>query len=583
MKTNRMKNREGKSLLKIYGLCLVLLNYLIISAYAQTTPRLVNLAMGADVSVLGMESGEPLDTLSPGTLGGAMRVLSADVNNDMVSDLIIGLPSASAPTAKSGAGRVYIVFGQSSQPPGAIRDLLMNPPNVIIYGAATGDQLGTALAAGDINGDGVKDIIIGAPFADEPSGSSNPVRPNVGKVYVIFGGQTLGQRATRDMNLSANMGGPDVTIIGWGGEPNAMMIRDDGDRAGVSVASGDVNGDRVDDIVVGAPGNDGRDGRRLDGGAVYVFFGQRNLSSGTTRDAATALPSGVNMLIYGRAVNFPGRGDIGGSLGRVVAVGNVAGTGEGVADIITSALIIDIRNLDLGPGEVYGIVGSSSLSTTQATVYDMTTGSTRYGGSQPASFSIFGADAQDLFNSTLAVGNLNADAYDDIIIGAPQADGPSNGRSGAGEVYVINGGMTVTNRNLAQTAADATIIGAVSGDQLGSTLAVGDINGDRTKDLILGFPIAAGANSQDAAGRVYVLYGGAGFIRPTRDLSLTAQAPDMTVFGAGVADQIGATLGAGDFNGDQIEDIIIGSPFADTCTAGQRPKAGVTFVVYGRR
>lgn len=581
MNKRSKKHHNGPSVFKLLGFCLTLLGYLIVIGQAQPTPRSVDLAMGADMSVLGMESGEPLDTVSPGTVAGAMQVLSVDLNNDLIGDVIIGLPSANAPAGRTGAGRVYVVFGRAGQPMGAIRDLFMTPPNIIIYGAATGDQFGASLAAGDVNGDGVKDLIVGAPFADEPSGSSNPVRPNVGKVYVIFGGQNVGQTAIRDMSQPANMGGADVTIIGWGGEPNAMMIRDDADRAGISVASGDVNGDRVDDIIVGAPGNDGRDGRRLDGGAVYVFFGQRNWASGAVRDAAMPLPAGVNMLVYGRAVNFPGRGDIGGNVGRVVAVGNVAG--DGAADIVTAAMIIDIRNLDLGPGEVYGIVGSTALSTTQPTVYDVTTGSGRYGGSQQASFTIFGADAQDLFDCTLAIGNLNADAYDDIIIGAPQADGPNNGRSAAGEVYVVNGAMTIGSRNLAQTTADATIIGALVGDQLGSSLAVGDINGDRVKDLILGLPLGQGAASQNAAGRVYVLYGGADFIRPTRDLRLEAHAPNVTIFGAGVSDQIGASVSAGDVNGDQIEDLLIASPFADTCTAGQRPKAGVTFVVYGRQ
>jgi hypothetical protein len=288
--------------------------------------------------------------------------------------------------------------------------------------------------------------------------------------------------------------------------------------------------------------------------------------------------------MYGRSVSVFGQ-DLGGALGRAVAVGDI--NGDGAFDIITSAGILstNIQNLAQGPqGDVYCFLGSRNLSTTQPTVYDVATGG-RYQNTSQASFTITGADLGDNLGSTMLVANINGDRMDDIILGAQGGDGTNNQRSSCGEVHIILGSAAPASRNLAQTSADVTIQGSVQNERLGFSMITGDVNGDGTRDLILGTPISDGPTSdRDVAGRVIALYGGASLTgRPIRDLSQAGQGADVTIVGANVADQIGASVASGDFNGDRIDDVITSSAFADGPMGLGRAKAGVTYVVYGRR
>lgn len=556
----------------LLGLLSVFLLFPLSPLRADETAAQIDLAVTADVSIIGRTAGESVRPGTLGSLSGVLRAIVADVSGDRVGDLIIGAPladpSPNPGEVRKNAGAVYVIFGRAGLASPTLRDLETQPPDITIYGASAGDGLGSALAAGDVNRDQVRDIIIGAPLADAPNKS------NVGKAYVIFGGQNLAPSTTRDMASSTS--GPDVTITGWGG-PNGRHE----DFAGSSVASGDVNADGVDDMIVGAPGLDGNNGNRVEGGAIYVFFGQAGLARGTMRDASQPTPAagGVNMLIFGRAVNIPIRQqDAGGALGAVVATGDV--NGDGATDIITAAALLDLRTINLGPGEVYGIFGSSTLSRDTATVVDVSPGG-RYAGSIPANFTITGAESGDTAGQALAVGNVNGDRFDDIIIGTPMADGPSNGRPDAGEVYIIFGATTLANRNLSMTPADVTIVGVDQADQLGFSLAVGDLDpADPAKDLVMAAPTADGpGNNRDGAGEVYVLRGPIQSTGSPTVRDLSQNAPDVTIIGAQVADQVGLSVAVGDFNGNR-GDVIATSPFADGSGTNPKTKAGVTYVIF---
>jgi hypothetical protein len=572
---------------EFYALLLLFCLGLNLPLSAQSTNRVLNLSSNADITVMGRTAREAVNATAPGALAGDLKLLAADLNNDTVDDLIIGVPFADGPsgTPRVNSGAVYVVLSRGGTASGTVRDLLDNPPDVIIHGARAGDRLGTSLAAGDVNGDGTKDLLVGAPFADETN------RPDVGNVYALFGGSRLMQTAIRDMSSASQPAGPDVKIIGWGGPANKQGIQDDADNAGAAIAAGDINRDGVDDILVGAPGQDGirDDTERNSGGAIYGFFGQRNWAPGTIRDAGQSTPAtgGVNFLLYGKAStrSIPGLGSFsfGGSLGTAVAVGDV--NGDGTADVITSApTLIDLSKPDeSGIGEVYGVFGSSQFSTTAATVIDVETARTRRYSLINPNFTIVGVDPGDGIGKNLAVARVNNDQFFDIIIGSATAAGPGNSRPAAGEVYIILGAATMTDRKLAETPANVTVIGARQGDQLGSSIAVGDVNNDQIGDLILGLPVAGTSTDQlNLAGRVIILFGGSSLLgQAVRDLLQDNQAPNVVIDGAHYADQFGLEVAAGDINGDRVLDIIAASPFADHLFDPQRTKVGVTYIIFG--
>jgi hypothetical protein len=539
---------------------------------AEETAAQIDLANGADLSVIGATPGEPISTVTAGGLAGELRAIAADVNNDGADDLIIGVPTGDpkdpndSTRVRSNAGVVYVIFGRQGMASPTIRDLETQPPDITIIGAEAGDQFGSALAIGNVNGDQFADILIGAPNADGPGNA----RPNVGETYIILGDQNLGRTSSRDMAAPTGSGtGPDVTIIGWGGNPNQAGQMDDGDQAGTSIAAADVNGDRVDDAIIGAPGLDGPNNNRDGGGAVYVFYGP--LNRGTMRDAATALPQGYNMVIYGKArtvlgVQFPGT-----SLGRSVAAGDV--NGDGRADIIAAGPQGSTTNERLFNGEIYVIFG-----VTDPTPPPIAKDTARAG---VANLTMVGADGGDTVGASLAVGDVNGDGIDDIVVSSSTAFGPNNSRLLSGEVYVILGRSDLGGPaiNLG-TGANLTIYGAEAGDQLGFSLAVGEVNGSGPKEIIISAPGADGPNnSRDGAGEVYIVFGSPQLTSSrTKDLS---QSPaDTMIIGAQATNQIGFTVAIGDVDRDQRNDVILTSPFSNGQAANPKPNVGATYVIF---
>src|SRR5262245_19959083 len=147
---------------------------------------------------------------------------------------------------------------------------------------------------------------------------------------------------------------------------------------------------------------------------------------------------------------------------------------------------------------------------------------------------VTGAAGEELGYSVASAGDFNRDGFDDVIVGAPAI-------GGLGHAYIFYGGP------LPNTVADLTLTGEASGDNFGNSVAAaGDINGDGFDDVVVGAPFAVASG----AGRAYVFYGGA----------VPNSVADITLSGAAVSDNFGCSVsGAGDFNGDGYDDVIIGA------------------------
>ena len=408
-----------------------------------------------------------------------------------------------------------------------------------VLGENPSDLSGEAVATGDINGDGYTDIIIGASYADP----GDPPLHWAGETYVIFGSSD--PPSTIDLSTES----ADISIYG----------ENSSDFLGHAVASGDVNGDGYDDIIIGAP-----DAGPIEGtytGGTYVILGDSFSSPPYTIDLST---DPADITIYG---------EYGYELsGWAISSGNV--NGDSYDDIIIG-VPYDDPGARINAGKTYVIFGDSFPSPPYFIILSV----------QPADITIFGDNDYDYSGKAVASGDVNVDGYDDLIIGAYRADPGDPPRTDAGEAYVIFGDIYPSppyTIDLHSESADITICGDDEEDYSGRAVASGDVNGDGYSDIIIG---ADGADPYPPGvpfrrkGVTYVLFG-SGFLSPPYTIDLETQLSDITICGAHSNDHLGDAVASGDVNGDGYHDIIIGAWGAEP---GEPPRdrAGETYVIFG--
>ena len=478
---------------------------------------------------------------------------AGDVNGDGYDDLIIG--AFGADPNGSGSGETYIVYGGASAPgTDGVLDLsrlALDGNGFTLAGISELDDSGISVSsAGDVNGDGYDDLIIGAQSVGTIQGEYDRF-PGPGEAYVVYGGAT-----GADLTLDRS------TLDGTRGFALTGISADD--EFGFSVSSaGDVNGDGYDDLIIGA------NGVGSSAGATYVVYGGAS-APGTNGVLDISMLDGTNgfTLTGIDADDYSGR--------SVSSAGDV--NGDGYDDLIIGAYGADLNGND-DAGETYVIYGGASapgidgvleLSDLDGTNGFTLTGSVR---NNHVGFSVSSA------------GDVNGDGYDDLIIGADGND--PGGEIRAGEAFIVYGGASApgTNGVLDLSTLDGTngfILTGIDGfDRVGDSVSsAGDVNGDGYDDLIIGAQ-DADPNGNSSAGETYLVYGGASApgTGGVLDLGALDGSNGFILTGIDVGDNAGISVSsAGDINGDGYDDLIIGASGADPNGINN---AGESYVIYG--
>ncbi len=405
---------------------------------------------------------------------------AGDVNGDGYSDVIVGAYRYDG--GETDEGRAYVYHGSSSG--------LSVSPNWSYESGQPNARFGYSVSrAGDVNGDGYSDVIVGAPYYDHG-------QTDEGLAYVFHG-------SSSGLSVSPN----------WRTDPDESNA-----NFGHSVSgAGDVNGDGYSDVIVGAPFADNDDG------LAFVYHG----SSGglpTTADWTEDSPGSDEWFGY-----------------SVSSAGDV--NGDGYSDVIVGAPYDDHYRTD--NGAAYGFYGSADglYRRWNAWIGYLDQDSTKFG------------------YSVSSAGDVNGDGYSDVIVGAPEY---SNGETEEGGAFVYYGRKESDPNDISDWMVESDKESAKFGWSVSSA---GDVNADGYSDVIVGAPYYD--NGQSNEGMAFAYHGNSSGLSETPNWSAQSDQASAN-FGRSVSS-------AGDVNNDGYSDVIVGAPFFDNVETNE----GMVFVYHG--
>jgi hypothetical protein len=541
----------------------IVLSLLACALAAQPSIALRDIGPGRGKVFLG-EGG--LTTLPPfqvaaGSLGASLAW--ADLNDDGIDDLIVGAPSLTffpVSANEDDSGHVYVIFGAADNgnpaDPSDVDLVDDTCTTVINLAGSPGARFGTSVrAAGDLDGDGIEDVVIGAPGIEALGRTAS------GGAYVLWGATDLD-------DLPVTIGLPLCLIPVdnlLGAQVTLLAGADSFAAAGTSVDGNiDANGDGVSDVVIGAPLQS--TGALSQNGTATVVYGSAGLKGQSIVDlaalgagAATVVSGTQDFELLGSAVAALGAFDstLPDGLGQDLAGGD---------DIAIGAP--GFLGAGFFSGAVYVLRGRTAG--TPAASYD----SDDFGnGAGSAGLAWFGESTGDQFGSSVAsAGDLiGFNGFVELVCGAPFHD--ALGRADAGSLYVIAGRLGATDPvgfDVDQIGSGALGLQIAGASAVGGVLGVsaspaGDFDVDGQPDLAVGFPgatVFSGALPLAQAGTVDVLDGGGLGIPAVSLIDMATDGLTLSLLrlnGEAPGSHAGSDLSSGDFNGDGFRDLAVGA------------------------
>lgn len=446
-----------------------------------------------------------------------------------------------------------------------------------LFGAYDGDMAGTETYVADFNGDGYDDLLFSAQNSD-----GEFARSNAGGAYVLFGSADFADHVDVDLRVL-----PEDIIVFYGATAE--------DRLGLWVEGGDFDGDGFHDLLLGANQADGEGDHRINAGEVWIIYGREDMASAygqvtdlseppddATRIIGADYDDLMGSCVWGDDLNADGYDDAIVSAGLWRASSGVGGLSFGGAD--------GPANSRYNSGETFVIFGAADL---RGQVIDLAAQIDERGAPINRSITvIYGADANDLLGEEIAVGDIDGDGRNDLVLGTLVGDGAENNLDEAGEAWVIYTHDPFAGEMFDMANRDPVRSVVVYPDQAdskaGDTLRVGDLDGDGFADLFYGAPDydATGYDGQMRAntGLLAVIYGQDDLLPNEEGHILLFDPPEdlrvQYIIGADNNDMMPYALAIYDVDGDGIIDIAPNAMGGDGVHNDQI-NAGEIFVISG--